>query len=414
MMQAEVISIGDELVSGQRLDTNTQWLSARLGELGIATCRQTTVGDDLANNVDAFRQAAGRAEWVIATGGLGPTLDDLTRQALADGFAAPLELHEPSLQHIQQLFARRNRDMPERNRLQAYLPRGSQVIPNPHGSAPGIDLTTQTGSRTSRIFALPGVPAEMKQMWYESVAPRIEQALGNSQGRLRHHAVKVFGIGESDVEVRLPTLIDRRRVPTVGITVSRATITLRLAARAHTDQQFQELIGPTLDEIRLALGDLVFGSGDDELEHVVLRQLSQQRLSLASLEIGAASWLSDWMLQAAAGSANLYRGGLAFPSLSAAQQWFSGKPSADSVWQDLALQARQRSQADLVIVVGCYPTLAEMSQPGARFDFTFAIADANQVNLHELSMGGHPDVLGPRVAKTGMDLLRRRLAENCG
>ncbi len=421
-MQAEVISIGDELTSGQRLDTNSQWLSTRLGELGITTIRHTTVGDDLAQNINAFSLAAQRAEIVVATGGLGPTLDDLTRQAMAEAFAAPLQLDQESLQKIEQMFASRNRPMPDRNRLQAMFPNGSRVIANPHGSAPGIDLSVDLPGelvrRSSRLFALPGVPAEMKQMWYESVVPRIEAMLGGNQGRLRQHAVKLFGIGESDVEVLLPDLIDRGRDPTVGITVSRATITLRIVARAHSEAQFAELVRPTLDQIELALGSMIFGAGEDELEHAVLRQLAQQRLTLASVEVGAASWVSDWMLKcdvpASAGQPEMqesgYRGGIAFPTLERAAEWFTGaRVDGESLWQGVARQARQRFGADVVLVVGTYPTQAAMETATQPFTFNFAVATAEGVEHHERSMGGHPDVLGPRVAKTGLDLLRQKL-----
>ncbi len=428
-MRAEIISIGDELTSGQRLDTNSQWLSMRLGELGIATLLHTTVGDDLASNIDAFALAAKRAEIVVATGGLGPTLDDLTRQAMADAFDAALELDPNSLKKIEQMFAQRQREMPERNRLQAMFPRGSRVIPNPHGSAPGIDMTVDSGGRISRLFALPGVPAEMRQMWYESVVPRIEESLGASQGHLRQHAVKLFGIGESDVEVRLPKLIDRGRNPTVGITVSRATITLRIAGRAHSDEQFAELIAPTLGEIQHALGELIFGEGEDELEHAVLRQLANSRMNMASIEIGAASWISDWMLKGAASIAtpldakgeaqnpNSYQGGIAFPTLEAAEQWLltgtrssSNRQVVEPIWQAIAVQARQRFAADVVLVVGSYPTLNQMENSAAPFEFNFAIATRDGVLLEKRTMGGHPDVLGPRVAKTGLDLLRKALA----
>lgn len=418
LMQAEVIAVGDELASGQRLDTNSQWLSARLGELGIATVRHTTIGDNLADNMDAFVTASQRSDVVIITGGLGPTQDDLTRQALAEAFNAPLELDDDSLRKIECLFARRQRPMPERNRLQAMFPRGSRVIANPHGSAPGIDLTVQGQARASRLFALPGVPAEMKQMWHESVAPRLEETLGAAQGRLRQHVVKLFGIGESDVEVYLPDLIQRGRVPTVGITVSRATITLRVAARAHSEEQFLDAISPTLQEIHRALGDWIFGAGDDELEHAVLRQLAERQMSMASVEIGAASLVSDWMLQGAtatgaeSSAANSwgYMGGIAFPSLASAELWFSGsRQEGESVWQAVAEQARRRFNADVALVVGCYPTQAAMETATEPFVFTIAIATAEGVTVEQRSMGGHPDVLGPRLAKTGLDLLRRKL-----
>ncbi len=135
-MKAEIISIGDEMTSGQRLDTNSQWLSQQLADLGVTTIRHTTVADDLEANIEVFASAAQRADVVIATGGLALRWDDLTRDALASAFDAPLELDEASLAHIEGMFAQRKRPMPERNRVQAMLPRGSVVIPNPHGTAP--------------------------------------------------------------------------------------------------------------------------------------------------------------------------------------------------------------------------------------------------------------------------------------
>ena len=137
-MKAEIISIGSELTTGQNLDTNSQWLSLRLAEIGIPVVWHTTVADDLQNNIDAFHIAAERAQLVLATGGLGPTLDDLTREVVATVAGVELVFDEPSFEHIKGLFARRNRPMPDRNRVQAYFPSGAEVIPNPFGTAPGF------------------------------------------------------------------------------------------------------------------------------------------------------------------------------------------------------------------------------------------------------------------------------------
>src|SRR4051812_6861020 len=146
-MPAEIIAIGDELTSGQRLDTNTQWLSQRLNELGVPVTFHTTVGDDLEANIAVFRTAVERADLVISTGGLGPTADDLTRDAIAAAAGVELVEDAAALAHIQSLFARRKREMPERNKLQAQFPRGSQVVPNPEGTAPGIDFTVPRPGR---------------------------------------------------------------------------------------------------------------------------------------------------------------------------------------------------------------------------------------------------------------------------
>lgn len=401
------------MTSGQRLDTNSQWLSQQLGELGVRTIRHTTVGDDLAANIEAFQQAAARADMIISTGGLGPTLDDLTRDALATAFDRPLELDPDSLTHIEQLFARRSRPMPERNRLQAMLPRGSQVVFNPHGSAPGIDLACEYANRQVRIFALPGVPAEMKQMWAETLAPRIGDMLGAGAGKLRYHCLKVYGIGESELEARLPTLIARDRYPAVGITVSKATITLRIAGRTKTEDEFQQLIAPTVDEIKQALGFLIFGEGEDELEHAVLRKLSQRGLKLASVEVGASSLVGDWMLNACSGT-NAYAGSLAFPSVEEAAGWLGASSATHSTLDEptavlLAKLARERFKADVGIAFGIYPTQYELEQSKGVFKIAYGLVTPEGERSDMRSIGGHPEVVTARIAKTALDFVRHRL-----
>src|SRR5688500_1545286 len=178
-MRAEIISIGDELTTGQRLDTNSQWLAERLLEIGVPVAFHTTVGDTLADNVLVFRQACERAEIVVATGGLGPTADDLTRHALAELAGVLLVQDDESLQHIKDLFSRRKREMPPANVIQAQFPQGATPIPNRHGTAPGIDLVVPRASgKRARVFCLPGVPAEMKEMWTAIVGPSIQSLMG--------------------------------------------------------------------------------------------------------------------------------------------------------------------------------------------------------------------------------------------
>lgn len=416
-----MIAIGDELVSGQRLDTNSQWLSHQLGDLGIRTLFHSTVGDDLQANVAVFRNAAERADVIVCTGGLGPTLDDLTRQAISEAFARQLILDAEALQKIEGMFATRNRPMPERNRVQAMFPEGSLIIDNPHGSAPGIDFsvdeaTTRVGHRSARIFALPGVPAEMREMWHQTVFPRIEALLANELGSLYYRVVKVFGIGESDVEVKLPDLIRRDRNPAVGITVSQATITLRIAGRATEESAFEQLIAPTVEEINEALGDLVFGRDTDELQDVVLREIEMRGSSLASLEVGAASWVGDWLL-ASPNRHEAFTGSLAAPNWQQAGRLLGMEHSlgADVVSvsdESLAMMAErlcEQMQCEFGIVVGSYPTLTQMAEAATPFEPVFAVCAGGKTTVRKKRMGGHPDVLGPRIGKTGLDLLRRHL-----
>ncbi len=227
-MLAEVISTGDEVISGQILDTNVQWLSQRLEELGIRVFYHSATSDMMDALVQVFRQAIQRADVIVITGGLGPTAADLTREAMARATDRQLYLDPEALEYIRQMFARRKRQMPEQNERQAWFPTGCQVIRNPNGTAPGIALeVSREGREPCRLYALPGVPAEMVEMW-PSVAQLLEQSgLGGKGRMIRHRQIKCFGAGESQIASQIPELLRRGRHPRVGINASMSTIILR-------------------------------------------------------------------------------------------------------------------------------------------------------------------------------------------
>lgn len=394
-MQAEVISIGDELTSGQRLDTNSQWLAERLGEIGVAVAYHSTVGDDLANNVRVFREALDRVDLIVVSGGLGPTADDLTRQALADAVGVPLMQDDAALAHIEALFARRQRPMPPANRVQALFPQGSRVVPNPHGSAPGIDLTIErVGRSPTRAFCLPGVPAEMKEMWSATVAPAI-LAMQPEPRLIRHKRIKCFGVGESDLEAMLPDLIARQREPLVGITVSKATITLRVTASGRSVEECDAAMQPTIDTIHQCLGDLVFGTEDDELQHAVAGLLIEHGKTLATLEYGTGGLVAHWLSELG-NAATFYRGG-------------EVRMVLDAGSFDLAAELevlRERLRADYAIAVGPFPVGTSSAAPGS---VALAVAAHNDPLAMSIPFTGHPDILKSRMAKSALNLLRLRM-----
>lgn len=408
MNVAEVISIGDELTSGQRLDTNSQWLSQQLGDLGIRVVYHTTVADDLAANLAVFRNARDRADLIVCTGGLGPTADDLTRDAVAATAGVDLVLDEPSLQHIERLFARRQRPMPPSNRLQAMFPRGARVIPNPHGTAPGIDMDlARAGAAPARMFCLPGVPAEMREMWQATVAPAIEKTLGEDRRILRHFPIKCFGVGESDLEQMLPDIIRRGRDPLVGITASHATLTLRITASGRSPEECALSAGATIETIRQCLGTLVYSEQDEELSDVVARQLQAAGRTLTTVEIGTPGLLANWLAKIPDAAA--WRlGGFTFQRDALPAEWRKTVDTAETFdTAALAELARRWTGADYGLAIGPAPAIARPGEPAGTIDI--GLAGPAGTAVRALAYTGHPDILSTRTAKHALNELRLAL-----
>lgn len=418
-MHAEILSIGDEITSGQLLDTNSQWLSLRLEELGIRVLYHTTVGDELDPLAAVFRQAIERSDVVISTGGLGPTADDLTRPALAKATGRALVLDEEALRAIRELFARRRREMPKQNESQAMFPDGAAMIRNPNGTAPGIDLEVQRpGREPCRVIVLPGVPAEMREMWHDSVGARLRQ-LGAGNTIIRHKRINCFGAGESQVEAMLPDLIRRGRTPRVGITASQTTIILRITAEGPTDEFCRAAMAPTEAIIRECLGNLVFGEDDDQLQDAVVRLLRSRRQTLSVVEWGTRGLVTEWLDQAA-GAEECFAGGLVVSSPAVPRAVLGVEPAAPAAAADeqrravraMAERCRERFGTDWALAVGRFaePTPTDAS-PGEAW---LALAAADTLVDRSASLGLHPATLRIYAAKQALNFVRLALVEQSG
>ena len=254
-MIAEILSVGTELLMGQIANTDAQYLSRRLAELGVGLYRQSVVGDNPARVKEALREALGRADIVITTGGLGPTEDDLTKEMVAEVFGLPLKLHEPSLEAIAAYMRRLGRGMTENNRKQAFFPEGALILPNACGTAPGC--VVEQGDRA--VAVLPGPPHELKDMFDKQLAPWLAKRSG---AHIESRFLRVFGIGEPDLENRLRDLFHTDN-PTLALYCAPGEIQARVTALAPDAAAARALIAPIEAEIRRRLGDHVYGEGAD-------------------------------------------------------------------------------------------------------------------------------------------------------
>lgn len=392
-MHAEILAIGTELTTGAKLDTNSQWLSIELAAIGIPVLLHTTVSDDMPVMLETLRAAVRRSDIVLVSGGLGPTLDDITRQALADLAGVELVLHEPSLQHIRDMFAKRKRVMPERNIVQAMFPAGSTPIENPHGSAPGVwmELPRPNGA-TCLIATMPGVPSEMKLMFRERVLPRLPR----SDKVIRRARVNCYGVGESACEERLGDVTARGRDPEVGITVHEGTITLRIEAHGTTESECDAKIAATKQLIHERLGELVFGEEDEQLEDVVVRELNRRRQTVAVADEVTGGVLSLW-LTAAANSERCFLGGV----IGSAVRRVDDQPLEQA--RRLAQQTRERFGSDFALAIAGSLKSDGIPQLG------LALADGSGVEVQEHIALADVSFARNRAAKSALDLLRLKL-----
>ena len=275
MMNAEIITTGTELLLGEIVDTNAPFIARQLRSIGVNLFYKTTVGDNRERLAEALSQALERSDVVIVTGGLGPTVDDITREAVADATGRPLEMRPEIVEHLRAFFEQRGRQLTENNLRQAYLPKDAIMIPNPIGTAPGFIVEDPRGV----IITMPGVPREMERMMTEQVIPYLQERMGEPSvivTRIIHTA----GIGESAIDNMIGDLM-RLSNPTVGLAAHLGQVDIRLAARAATEEEARALLEPVEAEIRTKLESWIYGVDDETLGSVIARWLRERNARLA-------------------------------------------------------------------------------------------------------------------------------------
>ncbi len=348
-MNAEVLTIGDELLRGEIVDSNKSLLSDRLLGLDIETRFQTSVRDDPADMVDAFRRAASRSDVVLVSGGLGPTRDDLTAEILARAFGRELVLDEPALETIRAFFRAIDREMTPNNAKQARFPQGAEVLPNPIGTAPGF-LVEEGGVA---FFCMPGVPRELDRMLDEQVLPRLAARAGDGRRVVRAALLRTFGMGESTLDDELADVAEKGAV-SLGFRTSFPDNYLRPVARAASAPEAEAMLARVCEAIRARLGALVYGEGEETMEQVVGRLLRERGRRIAVAE-SCTGGLVAQRLSEVPGASEYFLGGVVAYA-NAAKQELLGVPEqllaehgavSEPVARAMAEGVRARFGADL-------------------------------------------------------------------
>lgn len=305
-MKAEIICIGTELLLGQIVDTNAAYLAGELAGLGIDLYHKSTVGDNLARIVATLGQAWERSDLLILSGGLGPTQDDLTKEAVAKILGEELEFNPKAWEQVCDYFRKTNRTVPENNRRQAMFPKSGQVVPNSLGTAPAMLVEKDEHI----IITMPGVPSELKGLWENNFKPYLRKKMQEEGSPvLNSLLVRMAGIGESAMEEKIIDLIKDQTNPTLAPYASRGEVALRITAKSEAENYNRELIEKTLKKVKERLGEYIYGYDRDNLETVIGRMLKAKGWQLALAE-SCTGGLIGHRITNVPGSSGYYRGGV--------------------------------------------------------------------------------------------------------
>ncbi len=278
-MIVEVIAVGTELLLGQIVNSNTSTMGAALAERGFDAHYQQTVGDNLGRIASAIRVALDRSDAVVITGGIGPTQDDITREAVCAVTGLEMVFNEEYASHLREWWARRGRDMPASNLRQAHHPAGAELLPNPRGTAPGLVVEHEG----KLIFCVPGVPAEMEHLMFAEVLPRLSAASDDEQV-IASRLIRTWGRPESEVAETLDDLYTGSVNPSLAFLASNSEIKIRITAKAASAPEARRLMEPMEQEVRSRLGDNVFGSDEETIERVLLSLLADRGYTIGTAE----------------------------------------------------------------------------------------------------------------------------------
>jgi nicotinamide-nucleotide amidase len=401
----EVIAVGTELLLGQIVNSNTSTMGAALAELGLDAHYQQTVGDNLDRIASAIDTALNRSDAVIITGGIGPTQDDITREAVCVATGLEMVFSEEYAEHLRQWWANRGREMPQSNLRQAQHPAGAELLANPRGTAPGLALQYQE----KWIFCVPGVPAEMENLLFTEVLPRLAKVSGDNQV-IASRLIRTWGRPESEVAETLDDLFTGSVNPSLAFLASNSEIKIRITAKASTAPEARRLIEPMEHEVRSRLGDSVFGLDDETIERVLLRLLSDLEYS-----IGTAESMTGGMVTARLtdlpGSSAVVRGGLVAYDAELKQKLLGVTDIGEIVSAETAVAVARGAQALLGVDVAVSVTGSAGPQPLEKPVGTVyvGVATPDDARARELRFSGDRERVRTYATTAALQLTRLAL-----
>jgi len=407
-MQAEVISIGTELLLGAIVDTNAAHISRRLAEIGIDLYHRVTVGDNERRIARCIEEAQERADVVLCTGGLGPTVDDVTRQAVARATGRELVLDEKMLGWIEERFRGWGHPMSQNNRRQALKPEGAIAIENPVGTAPIFIVQDERGD----VIVLPGVPHEMEYLMEREVIPYLKRKLGH-QEVIKVRVLRTVGIGESQVDSRIGDLMESAN-PTVGLAAHPGQTDVRIVAKAASEEEADQLIADMERQVRERLGEVIYGVGEETVAEVVARMLAERELTLGTVECGVGGVVSRQIFETPDGPTVLANSLIvdeaeeAIGLLDLARPQFrrAGDFSAKAA-RAAAREGRAFLGVDLCLAVWASAPIAD--DPRERQPMHIALDTGQETIVQTFQYGGHSERATGWLVNRALDMVRRAL-----
>ena len=413
MANAEIVSIGSELLLGQIVDTNAAWMAQRLTNIGVNLFHKTIVGDNPDRMEHVIGQALDRSDIVITGGGLGPTQDDLTREIVAKVTNRKLVLDQGLLDQIEKRFRSRGFIMTPNNERQAYIPEGSIAVQNPNGTAPSFIVEDPRGI----VFALPGVPFELKWLFDNEVAPYLRRKFDLKE-TITYRVLKIADLGESSVDDRIGHLIANSRNPTVGVLAHPGQVDVRIAAKASSAEESAKLIAPVEHEVRKLLGNHVFAVDEQTMEEVLGIVWGRKNSTIAVYEDLTSGLVSERLLEA---NPERVIEGIVGNEISVISRLLESAPSSkstdelmndpDALTNELASAMRVLCGADLGLAVHGVPDPDDESENLAAGRTVISITDGKYFRSRAYNMAGRGRPDRTRMSLNAIELVRLALIE---